>query len=81
MYVVKMEEKPMKKDENADKQERIQEEIMKNIKTLLGKNTELNIELADILEETDETLEEYKKENEDLRIKVWNALRQIRDKD
>ena len=71
----------MEKDKNADEQERIQEEIMKNAETLLGKNTELNIELVDILEETDKTLEEYKKENEDLRIKVQKAIRQIRDKD
>ena len=54
---------------------------MKILVVLLGKNTELNNELAEILEETDETLEEYKKDNEDLRIKMWKAIRQIREKE
>ena len=54
---------------------------MKYVKMLLGKNTELNIELGDILEEMDETLEEYRKENKDLRFKVWKAIKEIGDKD
>ena len=81
MYIVKMEEKLMEKDENAEEHEWIQEEIMKNVQMLLGKNTELNIKLGDILEETDETLEEYKKENKDLRFKVWKAIKEIGDED
>ena len=54
---------------------------MKILEVLLGKNTELNDELAEILEETDETLEEYKKDNKDLRIKLWKAIWQIREKE
>ena len=48
---------------------------------LLGKSTEMNFELAEILEEIDETVEEYKKNNDNIKKKLWEALRQIRDKD
>ena len=42
---------------------------------------ESNIELVDILEETDQTVNEYKKDNEDLRQKLWKAIQKLRDKD
>ena len=48
---------------------------------LLGNSIELNIELADILEETDQMVDEYSKDNEDLRQKLWKAIQKLRDKD
>ena len=40
------------------------------VETLLGNSMEENIELADILEETDQTVDAYRKENDDLRQKL-----------
>jgi len=48
---------------------------------LLGKSTEMNFELAEILEETDKIVEEYKKNNDDVKKKLWEALKHIKDKD
>ena len=42
---------------------------------------EENIELADILEETDQTVDAYRKENKDLRQKLWKAIQKLKDKD
>ena len=41
----------------------------------------MNFELAEILEEIDETVEEYKKNNDNAKKKLQEALRQIKDKD
>ena len=42
---------------------------------------ELNIELVDILEETDQIVDEYSKDNEDLRQKLQKTIQKLRDKD
>ena len=59
----------------------IQEVCGQYVEILLGNSMELNIELANILEETDQMVEEYSKENEDLRQKLWKAIKKLRDKD
>ena len=41
---------------------------------------ESNIELADILEEIDQTVDKYRKENEDLRQTLWKVIQKLRDK-
>ena len=47
------------------------------MEALLGNITESAFELADILEETDQTLGMYKNDNEDLRNKLWKAIAEI----
>ena len=42
---------------------------------------ESNIELADILEETDQIVDEYRKDNEDLRQKLMKTIQKLKDKD
>ena len=42
---------------------------------------ETNIELVDILEEKDQTVEEYSKDNKDLRQKLWKAIKKLREND
>ena len=74
-YVIQIENTKKRKIDEEVEQDRIDEVHKKILEVLLGKNTELNNELAEILEETDKTLEEYKKGNEDLRIKLWKAIR------
>ena len=51
------------------------------IEILLRNSTETNIELVDILEEIDQTVNEYSKDNEDLKQKLWKAIQNLRDKD
>ena len=42
---------------------------------------ETNIELVDILEEKDQTVEEYSKDNKDLRQKLQKAIKKLREND
>ena len=78
-YVVKILE-IKEKTENKKEQDLIQEAYGRYVEILLGNSMELNIELADILEETDQTVEEYRKENDNLRQKLWKAIQKLRDK-
>ena len=69
-YVVNIEgnqneEISKEKDEQEIEQEIMHEKTIGIMERLLGKSTEMNFELAEILEETDETVEEYKKNNND----------------
>ena len=73
-YVIQIENAKKLKTNEEVEQDREDEAHVKILEVLLGKNTELNNKLAEILEETDETLEEYKKDNKDLRIKLWKAI-------
>ena len=63
------------------KQELIQEAYGQYVEILLGNSMEENIELADILEEINQTVDAYRKENEDLRKKLWKAIQKLKDKD
>ena len=38
-------------------------------------------EFGNIIEKSNATIEEYKTDNEDLRIKIWKAIRTIQSKD
>ena len=58
----------------------IQEAFERNVEALLGSMTETSFELADILEETDKTLEMYKSDNDDLRQKLWKSIEVIEEK-
>ena len=57
------------------------EEAYKEKLKLLEENVnKLKEELADfgeIIKQSDATIEEYKTDNEDLRIKMWKAIRKI----
>ena len=57
------------------------EEAYKETVKLLEENVhKLKEELADfgdIIKQSDATIEEYKTDNEDLRIKMWKAIRKI----
>jgi len=68
-YVIKIQE-IKKKNENEKEQDLINEESRWYVEILLGNIMELNIELVDILEETDQIVDEYSKDNEDLRQKL-----------
>ena len=50
------------------------------MEALLGSMIETSFELADILEETDKTLEMYKSDNDDLRQKLWKSIKMIEEK-
>ena len=71
-----------KLDKIKDKNEfiLIQEAFKRNMEVLLGSMTETSFELADILEETDKTLEMYKSDNDDLRQKLWKSIEMIKEK-
>ena len=62
-----------------------EEEKLKELKTELEyKNKKLQEQLGEfgnIIEKSDATIEEYKTDNEDLRIKIWKAIRTIQSKD
>ena len=58
----------------------INEAVERSMEVLLGNMTESAFELADILEETDQTLGTYKNDNEDLRNKLWKAIAAIEEK-
>ena len=79
-YVIKIQE-IKEKNENEKEQDLINEESGQYAEILLGNIMESNIELIDILEETDQTVDEYSKDNEDLRQKLWKAIQKVRDKD
>ena len=53
--------KYQKKDEQEIEQEIIHEETIEIMEKLLGTSTKMNFEMAEMLEETDETVEGYKK--------------------
>ena len=61
------------------------EEAYKEKLTLLEENVKkLKEELAEfgeIIKQSDATIEEYKTDNEDLRIKMWKAIRKIQSKE
>ena len=72
-YVVKIQE-IKEKNENEKEQDLINEKSEWYAEILLRNVMESNIELIDILEETDQTVDEYSKDNEDLRQKLWKAI-------
>ena len=69
------------RNENKKELDLIQEAFEKNVEVLLGSMTETSFELEDILEETDQTVETYKNDNDDLRQKIWKSIKKIREKD
>ena len=79
-YVVKIQE-ITEKTENEKEQDMINKVCGRYVEILLGNSTETNIELVDILEEIDQTVNEYSKDNEDLKQKLWKAIQNLRDKD
>ena len=64
------EEISKEKDKQEIEQEIIHEKIIGIMKKLLGTSTEMNFELAEIFKETDETVEEYKKNNDNVKKKL-----------
>jgi len=48
---------------------------------LLANSTDINLELAEVIEETDEILEEYKMNYEDVKIKLLCTIKQLKEKD
>ena len=68
-YVIKIQE-IKEKNENEKEQDLINEESGRYMEILLGNILESNIELVDILEETDQRVNEYSKDKKDLRQKL-----------
>ena len=59
----------------------IQETIQRFVEVLLGSMTESAFQLENVLEETEQILETYKSDNNDLRQKQWKAIEMIEEKD
>ena len=59
LYIVKVESPTIKKDKNEE-QEMINAGIEDIMERLLANSMDVNIELTEVIEETDEILEEYK---------------------
>ena len=60
------------------KWERIRDDVghfWRNVEVLLGNVAEININIGEILAETDRTIDECKKGNKDLQKKMWKAIR------
>ena len=70
----------LEKIEDKNEFSLIQEAVERNVEALLGIMTETSFELADILEETDKTLEMYKSDNDDLRQKLQKLIEMIKEK-
>ena len=57
-----------------------QEVLTRKLELLLANGAEENLELTDILKETNQTVEEYKNNN-DLRQKLWKTIIKMRERD
>ena len=78
-YIVEIKLKKNNKNYIEEEQEMINEEIYNIFERLIAYNKEVNIELADVLEESDNTINDYVKENEDIKIKLQKAIQQARE--
>ena len=67
--------------EYETEQELINEACAQYTERLLGESTEINVELAEVLFEIDQAIKEYKRDNEDLRRKIWVAIKRLEEKD
>ena len=73
-YVVEIEPRENNNNVIKEEQEMINKKIHNIFERLIEYNEEVNIELADVLEESDNTINDYIKENEDIKIKLWKAI-------
>ena len=66
-----------------DKLEILEElkEQLENLTTEKRKSDELVKDLGEVIEQSDNMIKEYKNDNEDLRQKIWKAIRKIQMKD
>jgi len=73
-YVLKVMKQSKREDEYEKEKELIQEEFVNIVEKLLVYSEEMNVELAEILEETDNTVEDYTNNNKELKEKLWKAI-------
>ena len=65
-----LEKKNSEQSQNEKELKLTQEAIVKNLEMLLGNSVEETIELVGMLEKTDQTVDECKSDNNDLRQKL-----------